>query len=79
MDFNADDHYVSPDLLSLETYLTSQIYPLPMIFGLTDEADAVEKAVESVLVVGYRSPDLTKPGEKMVDMQAMGEMVVEAL
>ena len=48
-------------------------------FGLEDEAQKIEKAVERVLQEGYRTPDLAKPGDKVLGTREMGSAVVEAL
>jgi len=48
-------------------------------FGLTAEADAVEKAVESVLAAGHRTPDLAGPGEPRIGSEEMGNLVVAAI
>jgi 3-isopropylmalate dehydrogenase len=48
-------------------------------FGLTDEAEAVERAVDAVLTAGYRSPDLAEPGEATVGTVEMGDLVVESI
>lgn len=48
-------------------------------FGLEDEAQKIEKAVERVLQEGYRTPDLAKPGDKVLGTREMGDAVVEAL
>ena len=77
-------HGSAPDIAGQEianplAAILSAAMMLRTTFGLTDEADAVEKAVESVLAAGHRSPDLAQPGEKTVRTQAMGELVVEAL
>jgi 3-isopropylmalate dehydrogenase len=47
--------------------------------GLTDEAAAVERAVEAVLAAGHRTADLVEPGQPTVSTQAMGDLVVAAL
>lgn len=47
--------------------------------GLIDEADAVERAVESVLADGQRTADLAAPGGPSVGTRAMGDLVVAAL
>jgi 3-isopropylmalate dehydrogenase len=44
--------------------------------GLTDEAAAVERAVEGVLAAGHRTADLAGPGQPTVSTQAMGALVV---
>lgn len=48
-------------------------------FELPGEANAVETAVEKVLIAGHRSPDLAGPGEKTVGTQEMGDRVVAAI
>jgi 3-isopropylmalate dehydrogenase len=47
--------------------------------NLLAEAEAVEKAVETVLAAGHRTADLAQPGEIAVSTTAMGDLVVEAL
>ena len=47
--------------------------------GLTEEAAAVELAVERTLHNGYRTPDITSPGGRTVGTQEMGAEVIEAL
>ncbi len=48
-------------------------------FNLHEEADAIERAVTSVLNAGNRTADLANPGEKTVGTQEMGELVLTAL
>ncbi len=48
-------------------------------FGLEEEAQKIERAVERVLQEGYRTPDLAKSGEKVLGTREMGNAVVEAL
>ena len=48
-------------------------------FGLEEEAQKIERAVERVLQDGYRTPDLAKSGEKVLGTREMGNAVVEAL
>lgn len=47
--------------------------------GLEEEARAVEKAVEGVLSLGYRTPDIVGPEDKRVGMEEMGDLIVKAL
>jgi 3-isopropylmalate dehydrogenase len=47
--------------------------------GLSQEANAVEAAVDAVLAAGHRSPDLASPGQPAVGTQAMGDWVVKNL
>ena len=41
-------------------------------FGLDDEANAVEAAVEGVLAEGYRTPDIAADGGEVVSTERMG-------
>jgi 3-isopropylmalate dehydrogenase len=54
---------------------------LEMSFGMDQEARNVWHAMQSVFADGYSTPDLSKPGSgvKMIDTQAFGDRVVEAL
>ncbi len=44
---------------------------------LTDEADAIEKAVEDVLNSGYRTADIASSGTKVVGTKEMGKLLRE--
>ena len=44
-------------------------------FGLKDEADAVENAVETVLDAGHRTADIAAKGEKVLSTSEMGELI----
>ena len=48
-------------------------------FGLGAEADAVERAVESVLARGLRTADIAQAGNPPVTTSAMGDAVAEAV
>ena len=48
-------------------------------FGLTTEADAVEKAVDSVLEAGHRTGDIAKPGEERLSCTQMGDLIAAAI
>ena len=48
-------------------------------FNLSQEAGAVETAVETVLAAGHRSPDLAKPGQAWIGTAQMGDLVAAAL
>ena len=54
---------------------------LEMSFGMREESRNVWHAMQSVFADGYSTPDLSKPGSdvKMIDTQAFGDRVVEAL
>ena len=47
--------------------------------GLTEEAAAVERAVESVLEQGVRTADIAGAGEQAVSTVEMGDRIVEAI
>ena len=44
-------------------------------FGLAEEADAVERAVDTVLEEGYRTGDIAKPGEERIGCAQMGDLI----
>ena len=46
-------------------------------FDLDKEADAIEKAVKTVLEEGYRTIDIAKPGEPQVKCDEMGSLVAQ--
>ena len=46
---------------------------------LTAEAELVERALKTVLAKGLRTPDIAKPGEKLVTTREMGDAVVNAI
>ncbi len=48
-------------------------------FGLAEEADAVERAVEQALADGYRTPDIMSDGMKQVGTAEMTEAVVKRI
>ncbi len=48
-------------------------------FGLDQEAEAVEKAVESALSEGYRTPDIGVDGSNVVSTAEMGEIVASRI
>lgn len=48
-------------------------------FGLEDEAQMIERAVERVLQQGYRTPDLAKSGDTVLGTREIGNAVVDAL
>ena len=52
---------------------------LRISFGLTEEAAAVEKAVERVIDAGYRTEDLREAGKEVVGTQKMGRLIAEAI
>jgi 3-isopropylmalate dehydrogenase len=48
-------------------------------FGLNTEANAVEKAVSDVLLRGFGTADIFRPGGKLAACSAMGDAICEAL
>ena len=52
---------------------------LEWTFELHEVAHAVEKAVESVLLAGYRTPDISQDGAALVGSSEMGDLVTKAL
>jgi len=48
-------------------------------FGLTDDADLVEKAVENVLAAGIRTADIATPGTTKVSTTGMGDALLREL
>ena len=48
-------------------------------FGLSAEADAVERAVDEVLVAGHRTGDIAKSGETPIRCAEMGDLIAQAI
>ena len=48
-------------------------------FQLAEEADAIEKAVDTVLEEGWRTPDIAAPGEKSIGTKEMGRLIQERI
>ncbi|GIK97427.1 MAG: 3-isopropylmalate dehydrogenase [Alphaproteobacteria bacterium] len=48
-------------------------------FGLTDDADLIEKAVENVLAAGIRTADIATPGTTRVSTTGMGDALLREL
>ena len=44
-------------------------------FGLVEEADAINNAVEKVLVEGYRTSDIMTEGKTLVTTTEVGDLV----
>ena len=47
--------------------------------NMADAAEAIEKAVKSVLKEGYRTGDIMQPGAKAVGCKQMGALVMERI
>lgn len=77
-------HGSAPDIAGknianpLATILSAALL-LRYSFDLEEEARLIERAVEKVLADGYRTPDLAKPGDKVLGTKEMGSAVAEAL
>lgn len=50
---------------------------LEMSFGLTEEAKAINKAVDKVLDMGYRTPDIYSEGTQKIGCKKMAELICE--
>ncbi len=48
-------------------------------FNLDKEAEAIEKAVELVLRMGYRTPDIMSEGKKKVNTAQMGDIIAKSI
>ena len=48
---------------------------LRLSFGMADEADSIERAVESVLSEGYRTADISADGGDVVGTTQMGDVI----
>ncbi len=46
---------------------------------LDEEADTIEKAVDLVLKMGYRTPDIMSEGKRKVNTQQMGDLIAKAV
>ena len=68
---------VDADKQSFEQ-VTKQLNKLVCVYkiqDLTNEANAVEAAVDSVLNAGYRTADIAKPSEETVACTHMGDLI----
>ena len=45
--------------------------------GLEEEAAAVEAAVDSVLALGVRTPDIAQPGTETAGTEVLGDLVAQ--
>ena len=48
---------------------------LRLSFGLNEEAEAIEKAVDSALAEGYRTADIASDGGSIVNTTKMGDVI----
>lgn len=59
--------------------IASAAMMLKYSFGMIEEADAIEKAIISVLDAGYRTGDIAKPGEQVLTTEEMTQKVIDAI
>lgn len=59
--------------------IASAAMMLKYSFGMIEEADAIEKAIISVLDAGYRTGDIAKPGEQVLTTNEMTQKVIDAI
>lgn len=52
---------------------------LRLSFGLTEEADVIERAVKQVLNAGYRTADIAQHGDFVLSTTEMVEKVKDAI
>ncbi len=77
-------HGSAPDIAGqdkanpLATILSAAMM-LRMAFGLQAEADAIEKAVDTVLGEGFRTADIAGAGDKVVGCAQMAALVAQAV
>lgn len=73
-------HGSAPDIAGTDTAnpiatILSAAMMLEMSFGLTEEAAAINKAVDTVLDLGYRTADLYSDGTEKVGCKKMAELI----
>jgi 3-isopropylmalate dehydrogenase len=59
--------------------ILSSAMMLRLSFGLREEAEAIEKAVQQVLAAGYRTADVAKNGQRVVSTTQMVEEIKERI
>ncbi len=75
-------HGSAPDIAGkdianpLATILSTAMM-LKYSFNLIEEANMIEKAVESVLKNGYRTADIMQEGKKLVGTEEMGKLILQ--
>jgi 3-isopropylmalate dehydrogenase len=47
--------------------------------GRPQDADLLERAIEHTLLTGARTADIARPGEQVLNTEAMGDAVIAAL
>ena len=77
-------HGSAPDIAGTDTAnpmatILSAAMMLRYTFGLLEEAEAIESAVQKVLADGYRTADIAKEGEDIIGTKACGDLIVQAI
>ena len=57
--------------------IVSAAMMLEMSFGLSEESKAINDAVDKVLDMGYRTPDIYSEGTKLVGCKEMAALIAE--
>ena len=70
-------HGSAPDIAGKDIAILSGAMMLRYSFGMAQEADAIEKAVATVLEKGYRTPDIMETGMQQVGTKEMGDLVAQ--
>ncbi len=71
--------YTGLDVANPIATIMSGAMMLRYSFGLTSEADAIESAIDRVLVDGFRTKDIMQDGAELVGTARMGDLVAERL
>ena len=67
------------DIANPMATILSAAMMLRYTFGLMEEAEDIESAVQKVLAAGYRTADIAKENEKITGTKACGDLVIEAI
>ena len=67
------------DLANPIAMIASVAMMMQYSFGLRKEAEAIERAITSVLETGYRTPDLLEEGTQGIGTREMGSLIVQHL
>ena len=67
------------DIANPMATILSAAMMLRYTFGLMEEAEAIEGAVQKVLADGYRTADIAKEGEDIIGTQKCGDLIVQAI
>lgn len=77
-------HGTAPDIAGMNkanplATIASAAMMLDIAFNLTKEADAVNRAINSALHEGFRTPDIYMPGKQLVTTAEMGTQVSQRI